>query len=144
MSADAAIVSADASNDRADASSLKLPAQLLSGSFEVPAASSYDDPGFHELFSASAALPDALTATGPLRLVVALRDSSRPDQTCDQEHPISGCATVDWTDAKGRRNVPESGVFDNSVRLFAAGDPQTYFLTEERGLDVEPDHYDPT
>lgn len=113
---------------------------VAEGSFELPAAAAFGDPGFHETLTASTT---ALADAGPGRLVLALRDLDRPDETCDQDHPLSGCATVDWSDAEGRPNVPEGGVFDNHVSFEVAGETTQRFLSESDALATVPDQFIP-
>lgn len=113
---------------------------LEEGSFDLPAAAAFGDAGFHETLTASTT---AVASAGPGRLVLALRDLDRPDQTCDQEHPLSGCATVDWSDAEDRPNVPDGGVFDNHVTLDVAGETTQLFLSESDALTTVPDQFSP-
>ena len=113
---------------------------LAEGSFELSTAAAFGDPGFHETLTASTT---TVAAAGPGRLVLALRDLDRPDQTCDQDHPLSGCATVDWSDSEDRPNVPEGGVFDNHVILDVAGETARLFLSESGALASVPDQFSP-
>lgn len=118
---------------------------IASGVFEIPAASAFGDPGFHAVLRAAA--PARRTASGDFsgsrRLVLSLRDLSRPGQTCSNDHPLSGCATVDWSDNPSRPNVPPSGVFDNSVTLGLKGGPVTLFLSDSGTLEDRPVEFDP-
>ena len=91
----------------------------------------------------NASLPSDLGPTSGRKLVLTLRDSSRPDQTCSRQHPLSGCVTVDWSDAPGRPNVPPGGVFDNHLALPAGGAQSLLFLHEDGRLDTEPESFDP-
>lgn len=116
---------------------------LASGVFHLPAASSFGTPGFHEVLTAATTLPDELGATEGWQLVVSLRDASRPGQTCGQDHPLSGCATVDWSDSQGRPNVPDSGVFENWLTIGAAANMQTHYLSESGALRDAPDSFSP-
>jgi hypothetical protein len=77
-------------------------------------------------------------------LSVRLVDIGRPDQKCDREHPLSGCATVDWSDFEDRPGVPTGGVFDNHLNLVSASGPLQLFLSETDGLAETPDSYSPT
>ena len=70
-----------------------------------------------------------------MRLVIRLWDADRPDVTCDSEHPISGCVTVDWGDAQSRPNVPPGGVFDNSISFALATGERSFFLSESGALN---------
>ncbi len=103
----------------------------------VPAASSFDDPGFHEVVEVSGTLTDAVPAGATL--VLSLRDAGRPTATCGSEHPLSGCVTVDWSDSPGRPHVPSGGVFDNHLTV---GD-RTWFLSEDGTLADRPDPFAP-
>lgn len=75
--------------------------------------------------------------------MVRLRESSRPGQTCSKDHPLSGCATVDWSDSRDRPKVPASGVFDNSLTLPLAGGPATVFLRADGALATRPEAFNP-
>lgn len=116
---------------------------LAAGTFELPAALAFGDPGFHEVLTATHTVPSDLGTTSGLRLVIALRDQSRPDVACGSEHPLSGCATVDWSDDPDRPNVPAGGVFDNSITLRLTEGPRTFFLSESGGLAGAPDPFVP-
>jgi hypothetical protein len=117
---------------------------LMSGSFQIPAANAFDDPGFHETFVLTGAVPAAAGGVSG-ELIVRLFDVGRPDQTCDRDHPLSGCATVDWSDFENRPGVPVGGVFDNHLSVVStSGGPVELFLSERRGLAATPDQYSPT
>jgi hypothetical protein len=116
---------------------------LLTGSIRVPAAREFSDPGFHETFVLTGTVPEAAAgATG--ELVVRLRDVGRPNLTCDRDHPLSGCATVDWSDFEDRPGVPPGGVFDNHLSVVSSSGAIALFLSERRGLASAPDEYSPT
>ena len=91
----------------------------------------------------NASLPSDLGPTSGRRLALTLRDSSRPDQTCSRQHPLSGCVTVDWSDGPSRPNVPPGGVFDNHLALPVDGAQSLLFLHEDGRLDTEPESFDP-
>ena len=118
-------------------------ALLASGTISLPAASSFDGPGFHEAVTVSATVPAALGPSPGNKLVLTLRDSGRPEQACSQQHPLSGCATVDWSDSPSRPNVPPNGVFDNHIVVVTAGGELTLFLREDGRLATEPEQFDP-
>ncbi len=119
------------------------PVVLLSGSFEVPAADGFGDPGFHEPFTLTGTVPgSAAGMTG--EVVVRLFDAGRPDQACDRDHPLSGCTTIDWSDFENRPGVPDGGVFDNRLTLASSSGPIDLYLSEGRGLAPTPDQYSPT
>ncbi|GMQ85738.1 MAG: hypothetical protein BMS9Abin07_1306 [Acidimicrobiia bacterium] len=116
---------------------------VLSGSFEVPAAGAFGDPGFHEAFTLTGTVPrSAAGITGVV--VVRLFDAGRPDQVCDRDHPLSGCATIDWSDFEERPAVPDGGVFDNRLSVVFSSGTAELFLTERRGLAATPDQFSPT
>lgn len=116
---------------------------LANGEFNVPAASAVGEPGFHEPFSATHPIPSRLDPTKGKRLIIALRDLSRPQQRCDGDDPRSGCATVDWSDDPSRPKAPRSGGFDNSITLQLASGSRTYYLTASEALADQPDKLDP-
>lgn len=116
---------------------------LASGKFDIPAASSFVDSGFHKVLTASHTTTDTPASSAGQRLVVRLWDVQRPDVTCSREHPLSGCATVDWSDAPGRPNVPSTGVFENSVTLQLASGERTFYLSESGILADSPDRFGP-
>lgn len=116
---------------------------LATGTFSIPAANSSGDPGFHAPVVLSAAIPSDIGPTAGHRVLLTLRDSGRPVQTCNRQHPLSGCATVDWSDGPSRPNVPPGGVFDNHLAI-PVGDAQiTLFLRESGQLAAEPESFDP-
>ncbi len=115
---------------------------LLSGSVEIPGAQAFGAPGFHEPVLLTGAVPEAAAGVSG-ELVVRLRDAGRPNQTCDRNHPSSGCVTVDWSDFEDRPGVPPGGVFDNRLTVVSPAGPVALFLSETRGLASEPDAYSP-
>ena len=78
-----------------------------------------------------------------MRIIVTLWDAGRPDQACSQDHPLSGCATVDWSDAESRPKVPAGGVFDNNLKLQLSEGERTFYLSEQGFLTNEADTFDP-
>ncbi len=114
---------------------------LASGTFVVPAAAGFGDPGFHEVVEVVATAPESL-GQGDV-LTVRLFDADRPSQTCDSEHPLSGCVTVDWSDSEQRPNVPAGGVFDNSLTVELASGVRTFYMSESLALADVPDPFDP-
>jgi len=116
---------------------------LAAGTYRLPAASAFGEPGFHEASTIRASVPVALAPGAGRTLVVRLHDSSRPGQTCSADHPLSGCATVDWSDSPDRPKVPAGGVFDNSLTLPLAGGPTTLFLRADGALASRPEAFDP-
>ena len=116
---------------------------LLSGGFDLPAASGFGELGFHQVLTVSGILPQQLGPTEGRRLLLMLWDSGRPGLACSRDHPLSGCATVDWSDAPSRPKVPPNGVFDNSLTLHLASGEHVFFLSEEGRLNEVPDAFDP-
>ena len=128
---------------RAAGTTPALPRSLAAGEIRLPAAASFGEPGFHEVLVASHDLPPEVDTTPGVRLVLRLWDAGRSQQTCSRDHPLSGCATVDWSDFEGRPGVPSGGVFENSLTVELASGPHTFFLTERDTLDDEPNEYAP-
>ena len=117
--------------------------KLASGELSLPAATSFGSSGFHEVLTDSQTLPQDIAAAAGRRLVLTLRDLGRPEQRCDREHPLSGCATVDWSDFEGRPGVPPGGVFEHRLVLQLASGEQSFFLSESGSLNEAPDPYEP-
>ena len=117
---------------------------LAAGELHLPAAGSFGEPGFHEVLTAAPDLPLVLGPTAGLRLVLRLRDAGRPGQTCSRDHPLSGCATVDWSDSASRPGVPPGGVFGNTLTLRLASGERTFFLSESGSLNDGPDPFMPS
>lgn len=116
---------------------------LATGLLTLPAANSFGDRGFHEVLTATHQLPADIALPEEARLVVTLRDATRPDQRCTRQHPLSGCATVDWSDADGRPGVPTGGVFNNHVTVRLTQGSRTLFLSESNSLSDAPDPFRP-
>jgi len=118
--------------------------QLLgTGEFSLPVANAFEDPGFHGTQTLRLRLPAGLGPTAGRRLVLGLRDASRPSQRCGSDHPLSGCATVDWSDAPDRPHVPPGGVFINSLTLALPTGPRVFFLSQGDRLADAPDAFQP-
>ena len=116
---------------------------VMSGSVELPAAADFGDSGFHEPLTLSGTVPESAAGVAG-DIVVRLVDAGRPNQVCDREHPLSGCATVDWSDFEDRPGVPPGGVFDNRLSIVLGSGPVDVFLSESGGLADVPDQYSPT
>ena len=120
---------------------------LALGEFQLPAADSFGEPGFHEVLRGSHDLPADppadLDGIAGKRLILRLWDADRPQRNCGSEHPLSGCATVDWSDAPGRPNVPSGGVFNNSITLQFEDGERSFFLSESGALRDQPEAFDP-
>ena len=117
--------------------------RLASGEFLLPAADAFGAPGFHEVLIDVQTLPDDLSVASGDRLILRLRDLGRPDQSCSRDHPLSGCATVDWSDFDGRAKVPPGGVFEHSLTLRLASGDRSFFLSESGSLNDASDSYKP-
>ena len=117
--------------------------RIATGEFDLPAAAAFGDPGFHEAIQLTHSIPSALEPTAGMRIIVALWDAGRPEQACSRDHPLSGCATVDWSDAESRPNVPAGGVFDNSLQLQLGAGVRTFYLSERGFLADGADVFDP-
>ena len=117
--------------------------ELSSGELSLPAAGAFGEAGFHEVLTASTRLPDGIGVTSGLRLVLALWDTTRPTQSCDSQHPLSGCATVDWSDAVGRPKVPAGGVFDNRIVFSGGSGERVFFVSASGRLNDGPDRFQP-
>jgi hypothetical protein len=116
---------------------------LASGNFDLAAAGAFGAPGFHEPYTFSHQLPETLEHSGAMRIVIALWDAGRPNESCGQHHPLSGCATVDWSDSPSRPKVPTDGVFNNSITLPLASGETTFYLSETGSLAEQPDAFAP-
>ena len=116
---------------------------LAEGEFQIPAAGAFGEPGFHEVLITSHELDRGLGPTAGLRLVLTLRDAGRPAQTCSREHPLSGCATVDWSDSPGRPKVPQGGVFENRLTIRFESGEHPLFLSDSGALNEDPDPFKP-
>ena len=119
------------------------PFRIAAGEFDLPAANAFGEPGFHETVQLTHSIPSAIETSAGMRIVVSLWDAGRPDQACSSDHPLSGCATVDWSDSEGRPNVPAGGVFENSLELPLRDGARTFYLSERGLLADEADVYDP-
>ncbi|MCH8090574.1 MAG: hypothetical protein IH955_11275 [Chloroflexi bacterium] len=124
-------------------STTPAPGVLTAGLLDLPAASAFGEPGFHRVLTASADVPRD-PAPGPgSRLVLKLWDADNPKGICSFDHPLSGCATVDWSDDDRRPGVPPGGVFENSLTLELTSGEQTFFLSQSDTLSDEPDPFAP-
>lgn len=117
--------------------------RLAGGEFSLPAAADFSDPGFHKVVTATARVAENPPATGGRSVVFTLKDAGRPQQTCASEHPLSGCATVDWSDSQDRPHVPSTGVFINSITLPLSTGPRTFYLSQSGALADRPDAFQP-
>ena len=116
---------------------------LAAGELNVSSVASQEELGYHGVLTATNNLPSDLGSTAGLMLVIRLWDASRPEQTCDSDHPTSGCVTVDWGDWIERPSVPPGGVFDNSISFDLVTGEQIFFLSESGALNDQPDALEP-
>lgn len=119
------------------------PRTLAAGEFRLPAATAFGAPGFHEVVTTAGRVRSDLRPPARFRLVLTLRDATRPQKTCSSDHPLSGCATVDWADDSSRPKVPPSGVFANTVTVQLDSGKSTFFLTPGGALARRPNQYQP-
>lgn len=121
------------------------PAPIIAaGVFDLADADSFESEGFHQVIELDTVIAGGYTVPAGASLILVLRDASRPSQTCDRQHPLSGCATVDWSDFEGRPGVPDGGVFDNRLVIQRPSGERTLFLSESGSLADAPDAYSPT
>ena len=123
--------------------SISGPVTLAAGVFQLPAADDFGVLGFHEVLTASHDLPADLGSAAGSKLVLKLWDVRRPETSCNSNHPLSGCATVDWSDATGRPKVPTGGVFENSITFQGEEGAHSFFLSELGNLNDAPDLFKP-
>ena len=133
---------ADSAAATPEASAPQTTGVLASGDPPPPGRAGVRRAGFHAVLSAQATLRDVVAPAGS-RLVLSLRDATRPEQSCESEHPLSGCATVDWSDFEGRPGVPDGGVFTQRLTLALADGPRDFFLSEREGLASQADDFSP-
>lgn len=110
---------------------------LASGTFDLEESSGPGHPAFNSALTANHTLPGDLGSTAGGMIVVALRDSSRPDKVCDLDDDFgdlfSGCAAVDWP-FPGRRGI-------NLLEVETTSGMQTLHLRigDTLSADPEPD-----
>ena len=119
------------------------PTTLLQGALALPAADSFGAPGFHQVLVAGGRVPARVASAKRFRLTLTLRDLGRPHRRCSTDHPLSGCATVDWADDPSRPKVPAGGVFSNRITLRLGRSVQTLYLRRSGTLARAPDPYAP-
>ena len=135
----------DDTTDSTDLDGAGEPAPIIAaGVFSLAAADSFESEGFHQVIELDTVVAGGYTVLAGASLVLVLRDASRPGQTCDRQHPLSGCATVDWSDFEGRPGVPPGGVLDNRIVIRRPSGERTLFLSESGVRPDAPDAYSPT
>ncbi len=97
---------------------------VASGQISVPAGS------LHTRLTTGANTSNSLGATTGRILEVMLQDTSGSLGTCDAR-----CPSIDWSDG--------NGAFANQLTVNTSAGPQTFFLTENRGLSGTPDNPNP-
>ena len=112
---------------------------LTSDIIELPAAASFDDAGFHAPVLIQTRIPTDAPAQAGGRIVLVRRDDGRPRQTCGSQHPLSVCATLDWSDFPDRPGVSPSGMLENRLRLPVVAGTLDLSLSETGALTGEPD-----
>ncbi len=100
---------------------------LASGELALPAARAFGDAGLHERLGSPHAVGAAAhrDTAGP-----PTARCDPPTQTSGSEHPLSGCATVHWSDDVSRPKIPVGGVFENSITVRLATGTLRLFLCE--------------
>ena len=117
---------------------------LASGEISLPAATAPGEAGDHEPFTVDQALRTDLDGSSGARLVVTLRDLSRPGILCDDDDPQrSECAAIDWSDDPAEPRVPPDGVFLNRLTVELATGDRDYYLSRDFRLADVPDLIDP-
>ena len=139
----AACSQAPASQQPQPAATVPVGQQVATGDFSLPAAADFTDPGFHAVIMTTATVAGNVPVGSTRSLVLTIKDAGRPQQTCASEHPLSGCATVDWSDAPDRPHVPATGVFINTITLQLSSGPKTLYLSQSGALANQPDTFQP-
>jgi hypothetical protein len=116
---------------------------VAAGALRLPPAGAFGEPGFHQVLTASARVPSLPPGNSRATLLVSLRDLDRPRERCGSEHPLSGCATVDWADDPARPKVPADGVFENRLTVRLRSGTRTLFLRRSGDLAASPDPFSP-
>ena len=114
------------------------PTTLLRGILALPAAESFAAPGFHQVLIAGGRVPALVASASRFRLTLTLRDLGRPRRRCSIDHPLSGCATVDWADDPSRPKVPAGGVFSNRITLRLGQAVESLYLRRSGTLGRAP------
>ncbi len=97
---------------------------VASGQISVPGGS------LHTRLTTGANTSANLGATAGRILQVTLQDVSGSLGNCDAR-----CPSIDWSHV--------DGTFDNHLTVMTSAGPQTFFLTENRGLSGTPDNPNP-
>lgn len=112
------------------------PIDIASGTFEVPQFTTTSDPNYHTVRTFRGQLPAGLSETAGRRLTIELFDVNNPDLSCDFQHPLGGCTTIDWDDFQSAANVPPSGYFDNSFTATFGGVERRLFLRTDLSMSL--------
>jgi hypothetical protein len=113
---------------------------VLGGTFAVPPAQTIFDPGFHQAVAIVRRLPENVPVSGA-KLILTLRDASRPGVVCRSDDPRDGCATIDWADVPDRPHTPLGGVFRNSVTVRLASGTVRLYLRRDGTLQRRSEPY---
>jgi hypothetical protein len=117
---------------------------VATGTRVILAAQSFTERGFHDGLTITTRLRvRGPLLRGPATVLLTLRDASRPRQTCTENHPLSGCVTVDWSDDPARPHVPPSGVFTNALTVQTARGSRTLYLHPAGTLTARAEPFAP-
>jgi hypothetical protein len=94
-------------------------------------------PNLYSEFELVHQIPAEVGPTAGLTLVVALRDTGRPEQTCPHSSPDSGCAVLDWSPIVELDDGTRQ--FDQTVTLDTSSGPRTFFLYSDLSLRPQRD-----
>lgn len=107
-----------------------VPAQgqvIASGQFELREGIQFKQFTFHHT------IPAGLGSTAGRQMAIRLRDLTDPDRTCDADHPLSGCATVDYSlELTGQ-------IFRNLVAVQTTAGPAELHLRLDDTLSSQPE-----
>ena len=93
-------------------------------------------------FSFRHTVPLGLGSTTGRQLAVRLRDVTQPDRTCEIDHPLSGCATIDWPLPEGTVPLVDEN-FRNLVAVETANGLLEFHLRMDDGLSSQPEPVHP-
>ncbi len=106
------------------------PTEVLgAGELMLPFAPALAGPGFHERFDVRVPAPGSSSPSAGARLVVRLSDASRPSVECDRQHPLSGCATLDYPEP--------NALLRNFVEVETTAGRRTYHFADSQLLGTE-------
>jgi hypothetical protein len=121
----------------AEALGSRQPGTMLGGGLvRVPAALAPGEPGSEQVFRFGQAARNVEETQPGQTLVVTLRDAGRPRVTCADDHPLSGCVTIDWFGGGDGSGGGEP--LENIVTLDLRSGERTFYLWETGMLASEP------